>query len=102
MNGQSAKKWFSRYEDKAFVQDSFRMVYEAKSDDENLRGNTWVVKKYNESLKETFEKMEETCESQSRKRLHCCHYSSFRSFVDSYMILPDSYMIRARPLKEPS
>ena len=40
MNGQSAKKWFSRCEDKAFVQDSFRMVYEAKSDDENLRGNT--------------------------------------------------------------
>ena len=62
------------------------MEYKAKSDDESLRGNTWVVKKYNASSKETFEKMGETCESQSRKRLHCCHYSCFQSFVDSYMI----------------
>ena len=45
-----------------------------------------VVKKYNASLKETFEKMGETCESQSRKRLYCCHYSCFQSFVDSHMI----------------
>ena len=40
MNGQSAKKRFSRYKDKAFVQNSFCMVYKAKGDDENLRGNT--------------------------------------------------------------
>ena len=62
------------------------MACKAKSDNESLRGNTWVVKKYNASSKETFEKMGETCESQSRKRLHCCHYSCFQSFVDSYMI----------------
>ena len=51
---------------KAFAEDGFRMAYKAKSDDESLRGNTWVVKKYNASSKETFEKMGETCESQSR------------------------------------
>ena len=85
MNGQSAKKLFE-IEDKAFAEDGFRIAYKAKSDDEKLRGNTWVVKKYNASSKETFEKMGETCESQSRKRLHCCHYSCFQSFVDSYMI----------------
>ena len=62
------------------------MAYKAKSDDESLGGNTWVVKKYNASSKEPFEKIEETYESQSRKRLYCCHYSCFRSFVDSYMI----------------
>ena len=43
------------------------MAYKAKRDDESFRGNTLVVKKYNVSLKETFEKMGETCESQSRK-----------------------------------
>ena len=53
--------------DKAFAEASFRMAYEAKRDDESFRGNTLVVKKYNVSLKETFEKMGETCESQSRK-----------------------------------
>ena len=52
-------------EDKAFVEDGFRMAYKANSDDESLRGNTWVVKKYNASQKETFEKMGETYESQS-------------------------------------
>ena len=31
------------------------MAYKAKSDDESLRGNKWVVKKYNASSKETFE-----------------------------------------------
>ena len=73
-------------EDKAFAKDGFRMAYKAKIDDESLRENKWVVKKYNVSSKETFEKMRETCESQSRKRLHYCHYSCFRSSVDSYMI----------------
>ena len=61
-------------EDKAFAEDGFRIAYKAKSDDESLRGNTWVAKKYNASSKETFEEMGETCESQSRKCLHCCHY----------------------------
>ena len=28
------------------------MAYKAKSDDESLRGNTWVAKKYNASSKE--------------------------------------------------
>ena len=73
-------------EDKAFAKDGFRMAYKAKIDDESLRENKWVVKKYNVSSEETFEKMGETCESQSRKRLHYCHYSCFRSSVDSYMI----------------
>ena len=86
-NEQSiSKEAIFEIEDKAFAEDGFRMEYKAKSDDESLRGNTWVVKKYNASSKETFEKMGETCESQSRKRLHCCHYSCFQSFVDSYMI----------------
>ena len=73
-------------EDKAFVEDGFRMSCKAKSDDESLRGNRWVVKKYNASSKEAFVKMGETRESQSRKRLLCCHCSCFRSLVDSYMI----------------
>ena len=34
----------------------FRMAYKAKSDDESLRGNTWVVKKYNASSKENLER----------------------------------------------
>ena len=46
-------------EDKAFVEDGFRMAYKANSDDESLRGNN------NASSKETFEKIGETCESQS-------------------------------------
>ena len=54
-------------EDKTFAEGGFRMAYKAKSDDESFRGNMWVVKKYNASSKETFEKMGETCESQSRK-----------------------------------
>ena len=81
-----SKETIFEVEDKAFAEHVFRMAYKAKSDDESLRGNTWVVKKYNASSKETFEKMGETCESQSRKRLHCCHYSCFQSFGDSYMI----------------
>ena len=72
-------------EDKAFTEGGFRMAHKAKSDDESLRGNTWIVKKYNASLKETFEKMGETCESQSRKRLYCC-YPCIQSFADSHMI----------------
>ena len=51
-------------EDKAFAEGGFRMAYKAKIDDERFRGNTWVVKKYSASSKETFEKMGETCESQ--------------------------------------
>ena len=43
------------------------MAYKDKSDDESFRGNTWVVKRYSASSKETFEKMRETCEPQSRK-----------------------------------
>ena len=43
------------------------IAYKAKSDDESFRGNTWAVKKYITSSRGTFEKMEETCESQSRK-----------------------------------
>ena len=54
-------------EDKAFAEGGFCMAYKAKSDDESVRGKTWVVKKYSVSSKETFEKMGETCESQSRK-----------------------------------
>ena len=78
-----SKETIFEVEDKAFAEHVFRMAYKAKSDDESLRGNTWVAKKYNASSKE--EKMWGTCESQSRKRLHYCHYSCFRSFVDSYM-----------------
>ena len=54
-------------ENKAFAEGSFPMAYKAKRDDESFRGNTWVVKKYSPSSKETFEKMGETCESKSRK-----------------------------------
>ena len=53
--------------DKAFAEGGFRIACKAKSDDESFRGNTWVVKKYSASSKETLEKMGETCESQSRK-----------------------------------
>ena len=42
-------------EHKAFAEGGFRMAYKAKSDDEGFKGNTWVVKKYNASLKETFD-----------------------------------------------
>ena len=45
-------------EDKAFTEGGFRMAHKAKSDDESLRGNTWIVKKYNASSKETFERWE--------------------------------------------
>ena len=44
--------------DKAFAEGGFRMAYKAKIDDESFRGNARVVKKYNASSKETFEKME--------------------------------------------
>ena len=37
-------------QDKAFAENGFRIVFcKAKSDDESLRGNTWVVKEYNAS-----------------------------------------------------
>ena len=68
------KEVIFQIENKAFAEGGFCIAYKAKRDDESLRGNTWVVKKYNASSKETFEKMGETCESQSRKCLHCCHY----------------------------
>ena len=48
--------------DKAFAEEGFRMAYKAKSYDESSRGNTWVFKKYNASLKETSENTGETCE----------------------------------------
>ena len=83
MNGQSAKKRFLRLKIKLLQ----RMVFVWHiSDDESLRGNTWVVKKYNTSSKENFKEVGENCDSQSLKRLHCYNYSCFRSFVDSYMI----------------
>ena len=54
MNGHSAKKRpIFEIEDKAFAECGFRMGYQAKSDDESLRGNTWIAKKYNASSKET-------------------------------------------------
>ena len=81
-----SKEVIFEIEDKAFAESGFRMGYQAKSDDESLRANTWVAKKYNASSKVKLEKIREACESQSRKRLHYCHYSCFRSFVDSYMI----------------
>ena len=59
-----SKETIFEVEDKAFAEHVFRMAYKAKSDDESLRGNTWVAKKYNAYSKETFEKMGETCESQ--------------------------------------
>ena len=93
-----SKETIFEVEDKAFAEHVFRMAYKAKSDDESLRGNTWVVKKYNASSKDTFEKMGETCESQSRKRLHCCYYSCFRSFVDSYMIRQYFGFIKVRKI----
>ena len=91
LNMENNEWWISKEaifeaEDKAFAEDGFRMSYKAKSDDESLRGNKWVVKKYNASSKETFENMGETCESQSRKRLLYWHYSCFRPFVASSMI----------------
>ena len=79
-----SKEAIFEIEDKAYAENSFRMTYEAKSDDESLRGNAWAVKKHNAFSKETFEKMGETCESKSPKGLHCYHYSCFRSFVDSH------------------
>ena len=45
-------------EDKAFAENGFRMAYKAKSDDASLRGNTWVVKKYNASSKENLKRWE--------------------------------------------
>ena len=62
-----SKEMIFDIENKAFADGGFRMAYKAKSDDDSFRGNTWVVKKYNASLKETFQKMGETCESQPRK-----------------------------------
>ena len=45
-------------DDKAFVEDGFHMAYKAEGNYESFIGNTWVVKKYRISSKET-------CESQS-------------------------------------
>ena len=78
-NEWSISKVIFEIEDKAFAEDGFRVACKAKSDDESFRGNTWVVKKYNTSSKETFEKVGETCESQSRKavQMNCLarHFS---------------------------
>ena len=73
-----SKEVIFEIEDKAFAEGDFRMAYKAaeggfrkaykaKSYDESFRGNTWVDKIYNVSSKETFEKMREPYESQSRK-----------------------------------
>ena len=73
-----SKEVIFEIEHKAFAEGDFRMAYKAaeggfreaykaKSYDESFRGNTWVVKIYNVSSKETFEKMREPYESQSRK-----------------------------------
>ena len=67
-NMENNEWWISKevifeIKDKAFAEGGFLMAYKAKSDDESVRGKTWVVKKYSVSSKETFEKMGETCES---------------------------------------
>ena len=51
-----SKETIFEVEDKAFAEHVFRMAYKAKSDDESLRGNTWVVKKYNASSKENLKR----------------------------------------------
>ena len=53
-----SKEAIFEIEDKAFAEDGFRMAYKANSDDESLRGNTWVVKKYNASSKENLKRWE--------------------------------------------
>ena len=51
------------------------------------RGNIWVVKKYNLSSKETFKKMGETCESQSRKavQMNCLPRYFSVSFIKAVL-----------------
>ena len=63
------------------------MAYKAKSDDKVSRGNIWVVKKYNLSSKETFKKMGETCESQSRKavQMNCLARYFSVSFIKAVL-----------------
>ena len=51
-----SKEAIFEIEDKAFAESGFRMRYQAKSDDESLRGNTWVAKKYNASSKENLKR----------------------------------------------
>ena len=62
-----SKEVIFKNEDKAFAEGGFRMAYKAKNDDDSLRRNTQVVKKYDATSKEIFEKMGGTCKSQSRK-----------------------------------
>ena len=51
----------------AFLEGGFHIGYKTKGDDESFMENTWVVKKYRETLKETFQKMAETCKSQTQE-----------------------------------
>ena len=62
-----SKEVIFEIQDKASAEGGFRMAFKEKSDDESFSGNTWLVKKYNASSKETFKKMGKTCEMQSRK-----------------------------------
>ena len=74
-------------ENKAFAEGNFPMAYKAKRDDESFRGNTWVVKKYSVSSKETFEKMGETCESKSRKAVQMNWLARYLSVSFSKAVL---------------
>ena len=51
----------------AFLEGGFHIGYKTKGDDESSMENTWVVKKYRETLKETFQKMAETFKSQTQE-----------------------------------
>ena len=62
-----SKEVIFEIEHKVFAEGHFCMAYKAKTDDESFRGNAWVIKKYSVSLKGSFEKMRESCKSQSRK-----------------------------------
>ena len=62
-----SKEVIFEIQDKASAERGFRMAFKEKSDDESFSGNTWLVKKYNTSSKETCKKMGKTCEMQSRK-----------------------------------
>ena len=56
-------------------------VCKTKSDNESFRGNAWVIKKYSVSLKGSFEKMRESCKSQSRRAVQMnCLALIFLSF----------------------
>ena len=82
-----SKEVIFKIEDEAFAEGGFRMSYKPKSNDEGFRGNTWVVKKYNVSSKETFEKIGETCESQSRKAVQMNFLARYFSVSFSKAVL---------------